>query len=160
MYFIVCALTSNWCEIPLYFFPHLNLRACRSKMALFKKTTYTICFISVSDACTWQAIKIEENFQKSPRPTLHPMGVLVKLTLFPTWGSGRNGPPYQEIICLYVFFPRSHSLHRYWWALLYTILSKHHFCPFYISLFFLRFYLGNGLHISLIDVRTNYNGYI
>ena len=97
-----------------------------------------------------------ESLYKKYRLTLHPMGVLVKLTLFPTWGSGRNGPPYQEIICLYVFFPRSHSLHRYWWALLYTILSKHHFCPFYISLFFLRFYLGNGLHISLIDVRTNY----
>ena len=38
-------------------------------MNLFEKTKYTICFISVSDACTWQAIKIEENFQKSPRPT-------------------------------------------------------------------------------------------
>ena len=71
MYFIISALTSNWCEIPLYFFPHLNLRACQSKMALFQKTTYTICFISVSDACTWQAIKIEENFQKSPHPTQH-----------------------------------------------------------------------------------------
>ena len=40
------------------------------------------------------------------------MGVLVKLTIFPTWGSGRNGPPYQEIICLYVcitFLPLSNA---------------------------------------------------
>ena len=38
-------------------------------MALFQKTKYIICFISVSYLCTWHAIKIEENFQKSPRPT-------------------------------------------------------------------------------------------
>ena len=47
-------------------------------MNLFEKTKYTIRFILVSDACTWQAIKIEENFQKSPRPTPGP-GPYVRL---------------------------------------------------------------------------------
>ena len=66
MYFIICALTSNWCEIPLYFFPHLNLRACQSKMALFQKTKYTICFISVSDANTCKGHKNWRKFLNIP----------------------------------------------------------------------------------------------
>ena len=106
MYFVICALTSNWCEIPLYFFPHLNLRACRSKMALFQKTKYTICFISVSDACTWHAIKIEENFQKSPRPRggVNFFQKCLKFKNVPNVGGGGGVNPNWDIVPNFLVF--------------------------------------------------------